>query len=432
MGRGQAPGRFTDERADTGFVPRRIIIGRYAEDIAVSLHYSRRRLLGGIAAGALVGTAGCLRRAQDVATSVDAPRTGGPTYRRWLPTPDALPGDEDVYDAHYLRTSDLRGDETTVQAGVGLRNLHARTGRDPLGIDEERIEAVVKVDLTRATVLLGEFDTRSVMNGATEAGYERVDTDGDFTIHRRPDYDRVIAVSDEAVVHSHDEANPRAVVDAMLGARRGDVDRYHEADSEFEALTSTVGAPTLVWLIAESGMDSIADVTATTSTLQFDGDRVVYGIYYLFEDAESASAAAVREEIARGNLPRTAPLDITTDGRTVLVEYAQGIDVLAGDDYELRPLIAWNFDYDDAGGLTITHRAGDGADAEALTIEDASSSPLDTQFADEYDSVGPGDSLTVSVGPGTNVRIMWQGGDYGSRVGHYRIEQAEERDSANS
>ena len=106
---------------------------------------SRRRSLGaaGTAGGAaLASTAGCLRRLQDAATTVEYPDPGPPTYRRWLPAPGALPGD-DRYSASYLRMANLLGDGPVGRAGVGLRNLFARTGRDPLGVDPDNIEAVI-------------------------------------------------------------------------------------------------------------------------------------------------------------------------------------------------------------------------------------------------------------------------------------------------
>jgi hypothetical protein len=394
----------------------------------MALHHTRRRLLGGLAAGAFVGTAGCLRETQERLTSVDAPDAGPPTYRRWLPAPAALPSEEGGYGVHYLRMADVLGDETTVQAGVSLRNLHARTGRDPLGIDEAAIEEVVKVGLVQATVLVGAFDTESVADGAVEAGYEPTATDGEYTIYERSNPDRAIAVREDAVVHSHDREDPRAVLGAVLDARRGEADRYHEVDSTFEDLTAVAGAPTFVWLLSGTGPDPIDGVTDTVSTIQFDGDRAVYAIHYLFESADAASPDAVREQVTRGSLPRTAPLDIEADGRTVTAEYVRSLADIAEEDYELRPLIVWGFSYDDeAESLTITHRAGDEADAEALTVEAGSpGESLDGQFADEHDAVETDDSITVAVDPGTDVRIRWQRGDYGSQVGRYRVESSDE------
>ena len=103
---------------------------------------SRRRFLGVAGAAALASTAGCLRRLQDAATTVEYPDPGPPTYRRWLPAPGALPG-VDRYSASHLRTADLPDDGSVGRAGVGLQNLFARTGRDPLGVDPDNIEAVV-------------------------------------------------------------------------------------------------------------------------------------------------------------------------------------------------------------------------------------------------------------------------------------------------
>ncbi|PSQ43194.1 hypothetical protein BRD07_02220, partial [Halobacteriales archaeon QS_9_68_42] len=232
---------------------------------------SRRRFLGVAGAAALASTAGCLRRLQDAATTVEFPDPGPPTYRRWLPAPGALPG-EDRYNASHLRMADLLGDGPVGRAGVGLRNLFARTGRDPLGVDSGDVEAVVKIDLARATTLLGTFDPEAVGAAAERAGYAGTGADGEFEVYERDDQPRAAAVGESAVVQTHSDEDPTAVLGAVLDAGRGEVDRYHEVDDRFARLSRAAGGGTLAWVHPDGGPGVPESAVGSASAQQFDGE----------------------------------------------------------------------------------------------------------------------------------------------------------------
>jgi len=377
---------------------------------------SRRRVLGVAGAAALASTAGCLRRLQDAATTVEFPDPGPPTYRRWLPAPGALPG-EDRYSASHLRMADLLGDGPVGRAGVGLRNLFARTGRDPLGVDPGDVEAVVKIDLARATTLLGTFDPEAVGAAVERAGYAGAGADGEFEVYERDDRPRAVAVGESAVVQTHSNEDPTAVLGAVLDAGRGEVDRYHEVDERFARLSRAAGGATLAWVHPDGGLGAPESAVGSASAQQFDGETAVFRQLYLFEEAADASVSAVRDAAA-GAFPPEASTDASVDGRMGRFDAARAAGESVDEPVVLQPVVAWGFDAGD-GGVTVTHRAGDEVDATRLTLRQPSG-PTDAQFADRHETVGPGDAVTVAVDATTRLRVVWSAGDSTATLSVYR------------
>ena len=381
----------------------------------MSLQPSRRGFLAGV--GAVAAAAGCVRRAQETATSVDYPETAPPTYRRWLPAPAALPGDVGDYDATHLRLADVLANGDLPAGGADIRNLMARTGREPLGIDPGRVEAVLSVDLARATVLQGSFDVAAVGAATRRAGYRPAGGYRGVDCYEHRDRSRAVAVSGEAVVQTrHDR--PVAFARRMVDADGGDVDRYHEVDATFERLTDAMGGTT-TWVDAGGALSGSSAVVRAASDQQYIGDRAFFARPLLFESADDASEAAVRDAVAGSNVPRTVPLDVTVDGRFGRAEYARDVEAVFEADRPLRPIVAWEFEYDAAAeALTVTHRAGDEVAAERLTLR-TDDGPTDRQFADAVDAIVPGDAVTVSLPPATGLRVIWAVGQSTMTVGRY-------------
>jgi len=377
------------------------------------------------AGGALAATAGCLGRLRDAVTSVEYPGPGEPTYRRWLPRPGAVPGVDRSYDASHVRVADLRGDGPVARAGIGLRNLLARTGRDPLGLPDGTVDAVVSIDLARATTLLGTFEPASVARGAATAGYREVGSHRGFTLHERPGRDRGLGIADDAVVFSRNE-EPTATVRAVVDAGRGVADRYHEADATFARLSDAGGGATMAWVFPDGGphIDAEDPAVGSTAAQQFTDDRAYFGSYFLFPDRETASASAVRSMITDedGRLLPTTPLDVAVDGRLGRAEYSLPVSNIADRTVPtLRPLVAWSFDHDPAAGrLTVIHRAGEPVAADRLRLT-TGDGPTDRQFAATYDTVHPGDSVTVAVEPGTRLRVVWEREDTTATFAFYEV-----------
>lgn len=382
---------------------------------------SRRRFLTTAGATVLLGAAGCVRRTQEAATGVDYPETPAPDYRRWLPAPDALPDGDAGYDAQHLRMDDLTTNEDITGAAAGLRNLFERTGRDPFGVEAEQIDSVVSIDLARATVLSGSFDAAAVDAAASRAGYRRTGSYDEFEIYELPGRRRAAAVSETAIVQARHESAP-AVARRIVDASRGAVDRYHEVDPEFERLTDTA-AGTASWVHFGGAISAPSGAVRAASDQAYVGDRAFFALVYLFEDAGAATEAKVRSTAAeRGNLPRTVPFDVTVDGRVGRAEYARDVEEVLDEDHPLQPIVIWNYEYDAAAAaLAVTHRAGDEVQAERLTFR-TDEGPTDQQFAASHETVTPGDSVVVSLDPGTDLRVVWKAGDSAVTIGVYRAE----------
>lgn len=389
----------------------------------MSRQSSRRRFLAGLGGAGVVAAAGCVRRGQQAASSVDYPETAEATFRRWLPAPDALPGKADGYDAMHLRLGDLLASDDLPDDGATLRNLFARTGRDPLGIDSAEVREVVKIDLVDATVLLGAFDTDAVEAAAVRAGYTATTTDRGVHHYERSARGYALAVGTHAIVQSrHDEA--ATVVRRVLDAAADETDRYPEVDPGFERLSGELGG-TLSWIHPGDEFRKPAGAVRSANGQDFVGGRAFFVQLYRFEDAEAATEGAVRDAVAdSGGVPHRAPLDVTVDGRLGRAEYARDVDALYDEDRPLVPIVAWAFEPEAAtGDVTVTHRAGDPVDAARLSLQ-ADGEPTDRQFADVHDTVGPRDRLTVSPPANAVLRVVWTHGTTRSTLATYRIPEA--------
>ncbi|MFB6218246.1 MAG: hypothetical protein ABEH77_03545 [Halobacteriaceae archaeon] len=383
-------------------------------------HTSTRRgllRLGGTAG--LAGAAGCLRL-RDAATSVDPPEPGPPAYRRWLPAPAGLPGEEPSYMPTAVRVADLRGGGAVARAGVSVRNLWARTFRDPIGIAGGAVQSAVKVDLA-TTLLRGGFDTAALDRGARAVGYRAVDTHRGFRLYERGGRRWGLAVAADAVLFSARD-DPLAHVRAVADAGRGATPRYHERDATVGRLSRAAGGPSFVWLQPTREDTDVASAVGAARTQQFTADRVFFTNYVLFASSAAADPAALRESVSGGSVDplSTNPLDVAVDGRVGRVEFSMRVAEVAEFGHgELLPIVAWAFEYDPAAGtVTVTHRGGDPVPADRLTLE-APEEPTDRQFADG--TVAPGDSVRVSVAPGTTVRVVWSVEDTTSTLDSYEV-----------
>jgi hypothetical protein len=382
---------------------------------------SRRGLLGA-AGGALLASGGCLRRLQDGATSVEHPPAGPTDYREWLPAPAAIPRGEN-YHATHIRVADLLGDGPVARAGTDLRNLFARVGRDPLDIPPQDVDVVVNADLTKATTLLGTFDPMAVHRAAERAGYDRTGEYRGFTTYERRDRSYAIAVSSEAVVHSWVPDGAHRVVERVVDAGRGTGDRYHGTHDRYRRLHRAVGGGTTSWIQPETQGRSPDGVVGSASATTFADGNAYFARAHLFEDAAAASADAMRDAlISNEAYPRSAPLDVTVDGRIGRAEFQRDPVDLFDSPAVLMPLVTWGFAEDgDAGEVVVTHRAGDPVTATRLELKTNYNSAA-TQFTDRYDTVEPGDSVVVPVEPDSRVRVAWSAGDSSATLATHDVD----------
>jgi hypothetical protein len=323
----------------------------------------------------------------------------------------------------HIRVADVLGDGPVARAGTDMRNLFARAGRDPLDIDPRDVDVVVNADLTKATTLLGAFDPTAIHRAAERAGYNRTGEYGGFGTYERRDRPYAIAVSSDAVVHSWVPDGAPGVVERVIDAGRGAADRYHGTHDRYARLVRAVGGGTTSWIHPAADGGTPDGVVGSASATTFADGAAYFARAYLFEDAAAASADAMRDALtANEAYPRSAPLDVTVDGRMGRAEFRRDPEDLFDPPTVLSPLVAWGFAADgEAGELAVTHRAGEQVAAARLDLKTNYSSAA-TQFTDRYDTVEPGDSIVVPVEPDSRVRVVWSAGDASSTLATHDVD----------
>lgn len=208
---------------------------------------SRRTFLQRSLAGVTVGLAtvsGCLGRATNWSGQTDEvsiPEPAVPSYRRWLPEPGSVgPANHDHYRAQYYSLAELRAHPDRKLSTFHRRRVRDETGFLDLGDSADELIRLSGVDSMLAYVIVGSYDADGVADAVRQNGFSDAGTYGKFSILRRNDPARVVAVFDSAVLYGkHDDA--AGLVEAIIDAAEGNRPRYHEVDETFASLTEAVG-----------------------------------------------------------------------------------------------------------------------------------------------------------------------------------------------
>jgi hypothetical protein len=365
---------------------------------------SRRQVLRrtGAALAAATGgaTAGCTNLLPPATRAirygdVDVPRCGDatPDYRRWFPAASELPpldNDDDPYgNWTYATPGDLGATELGRPFDIA-RNV-AQASMDYVGYPLAAYDDVVSVGAL-GTVAEASLDRAAVARTLAETTYERVDEYREYDVYDRTDVDRLVAVSEGAVVHAGGEQR-RAKAEALVDAGAGRVARRHEVDETFATYTDRVGAPPTVL----SAFGLVSGDLASAMWFTFDDASAYFVHDHVFESGETPSAGEVKRQISgisRGE--RASRVDVTVDDPFVRVAlqlderaYMDGDD---GDDYRSLPFVTWGVD-DGPDAITVRHDAGEPVPVdraefnptEALVDPPASGSTLE-----------PGDALAFA------------------------------------
>ena len=333
---------------------------------------SRRQVLrrtgGLLAAGAAAASAGCTNLLPPASRAirygdVDVPDRGdaNPVYRRWFPAKSELPpldapDDDDPYgNWTYATPGDLGAARLGRPFDIG-RNV-AQASMDYVGYPLAAYDRLVSVGAL-GTVAEASVDRGTVERALAETNYERVDGYREYDVYDRTDVDRLVAVSEDALVHASGE-HRRAKAQRLADAGAGRVDRRHEVDETFAAYTDRVGARPTV--LSEFGIVSGDLVSGLWFT--FDDDSAYFVYDHVFADGETPSPGEVKRQISgitRGE--RASRVDVTVDDPFVRVAlqlderaYMDGDDA---DDYRSLPFVTWGVD-EGSGTITVSHDAGE-------------------------------------------------------------------------
>lgn len=159
-----------------------------------------------------------------------------------------------------------------------------------------------------------------------------------------------------------------------------------------------------------------------------------------YADASSADASPVRDllEALGENEPAAAALDrfdvsASADGRVVRIDADGDVrgafeafrDATGEDRHQRAPQVAFAFETDGGGRVTITHEGGDAV--ERLHVRYVVDGRTRTETWTEPDGVHAGDAFTTDAAPdaGTRLRVIWesQSGGSAATVGTFAVPE---------
>lgn len=385
---------------------------------------SRRDLLRG--GGAALGTvaaasfAGCTAALPPLGQEirygrVDVPEAGDPVYRRWVPPVDTESERRSpLWDDLMYTTPRRTGSDSVDRAHVGRGFL--KSSMDYFGIGYDNYDRIT--GNFGAVVAEADVDRATVDDTLRDSGYEARGSYEGYDLYGRGDLPRTAAVGDEAIVWSrsaHHETDVRRIIDTGAGR----TEPRHAVDEGFARLTGAVGARPFTWLGAPQPADWGAPEDGSVSIV-YDDSAAYFVHHLLFSADDVPSVARIKEEMTEVQRALDAySVDVTLEGRLATIEMHQPLERYFQDldANRINPQITWGVDHaTDAGTVTLRHEAGDAVDADLLTVyvdeSNRSEDPAPSQFADEYGTVTPGDSLVLDVGgPAESVRLVFESAD---------------------
>ena len=324
-------------------------------------------------------------------------------------------------------------DETTSDADGGLpEGLADALGLLPAAVDDEDPHRVAAIS-PEADGQYGENVTEEFGLDPSTVDYGVAATYGDRTgtlIAFTGSYDPAEASANDqgtsatidgrfvVAVHYGDGTGWDGGLDATRNAADGSVESLADRDSITTALELFDDEPLVAvnpqpetdqdldhWEAVDLGS---VDAIATASTEVGERTRRITTAV-VYEDESTVDLDAIRtmaeDRWDDGVQERTIEQDGRSGVATVVYERPPRPDREASPDAHFR------VEYDDeAGEATVTHRGSEPVDAETLTVR-VDGERADAQFADEYDTVGEGDSIALDTDPFSHVRVRWDDPD---------------------
>lgn len=327
---------------------------------------------------------------------VDMPSADPPAYRNWLPASGADGGG-----LHTGRPADL-------PAGTFGRG-HLATLPDWLGAPLEAYDRAV--DVGPAYVFDGGPDRGTVADALAGTGYVSARRSRGFDWYARSDGPRHVAVTDGAAIWARGD-RARSAIESVIDADAGRVDRRHEVDPDFAALSAAVGEThfDVFGGINVSGAGA-SDAVLSSFSQTYDGDALYIRSQYLYDEATAVPEGAIKRELRSSGLAVDADaVDVRSEGRRAIVELRT-----APDDEDWRtPLVTWGGAFDaEQGSVTLAHEAGEAVAAGDLTVSvrgpDGTRKEPEHQFDDVHGTVESGDELSVApVSVGSTVHLRFE------------------------
>ncbi|WP_440989694.1 hypothetical protein [Haloarchaeobius baliensis] len=416
---------------------------------------SRRRLLAATgAAAASFSLAGCSSdQGTDESTPTDtqAPSTDGTTTQepttdegtdtsgsgepvgadqlaRWIPVTDGFEFDLQATSYYEADLTALAEHEDDFYDGTFERVTRSLLGAELADlVPSDRREHVVQIVPAFTIVLRTSMNDDELATVLTDAGLSETTTRGDATIYEGSvnSTPSTVAVVDGVVVQSF-SSNASSAVEAVLAARSGETARLLSNNGEVRSVVDAVGETELL-VVAErpegntANDPSLEDSSAIGYGWEFEADRSDIAIAVTYTEGRTADESALADYLTgQAAFSDYSNVQTSVEGRSVLLRadiatdefdlLSAGTPGESGSGGTAAPAVQFVFEFD-AGTMTIAHDGGDAVTTSNLTLI-IGETPADVQFADEYDELQAGDSISVDISgfdSGTDVFVTWSG-----------------------
>ncbi|WP_435347360.1 hypothetical protein [Haloarchaeobius sp. HRN-SO-5] len=325
--------------------------------------------------------------------------------------------------------------DAVVDAGLESAGQYGSTTLYEGDLDGVR-SAVAVVDGTVVHAIAADYTTAAeeTATATVEAGSP---TAVEETATATVEAESPTAVEETETATVSAEETDTTAVEAVLAARAGDESRAFESDEDLPTLYDGVGDAHLRLAStdprrATSRWGPLEGSTGISYGWRFGREQTTFTAAATYPEGEVADPAAFTDHFATQVVPSNyTGFEGTVEGRVVATtgtvatdEFdlygggqsgsGEGTSVSETEGQTRVPRISFAFEYGpDAEAVTVVHQGGDSADANRLTVTVAGTA-TGTQFADEYDEVTAGDSVTVDVGgaeSGADVRVVWTSSD---------------------
>jgi hypothetical protein len=365
----------------------------------------RRALVGGATlATALSGsTAGCLSLLPPVGQEVRFGRVDVPTereedvrYRQWMPAPAEIPNvetDVDIETMHWGTVTpgdlgrDTLGGAFDIVGGLALSVL------DYVGYEFEHYDFVHSFDAL-GVVAEGDVDPAVVTETVLDGGYRRDGTYHGWDLFDRTDTPRTLAVSDSAVVMSRGEDRTE-LIETLLDAGDGRIERYPEASDTFATFAERMGAyPSIIQGFGAAATPAEPEHAAMGYT--FDDGGAYYIYHHQYQPGETPSSDEIERHLESDMPAASQALSVDIQREKQHVEIQMRIDserVARTGTTDTQPHVMWSIE-DTPEIVTVRLEAGDSIPADQLMVE-----PDGTVVEGLEDGtvLEPGDEFTVDV-----------------------------------
>ncbi|MFD1645790.1 hypothetical protein [Haloarchaeobius litoreus] len=353
---------------------------------------------------------------------------GADQLARWVPVSDAFEFDVRAASYYDADLTALAEHESDFYTGTYGRVAQSLLGAELVDIvPPESREHVVQIVPAFTIVLRTSMSAGELATAVTDAGLSETGTQGDATIFEGAvnSTQSTVAVVEGVVVQSFG-SNAQNAVETVLAARSGETARLLSNNGEVRTTVDAIGESELL-VVAERPEDASSNDPSLDGAIalgygwQFDADTSNITIGVTYTEGETAEPSALASYLTEQDaFSDYGNVGSSVEGRTVFVTgdiATNQFDLLsAGTPGESSsatdaPQVQIAFEFED-GTMTVSHDGGDSITASNLSLV-VGDSPAGSQFADQYEEVTAGDSVSVDVSnveSGTNVLVLWSDG----------------------